>query len=127
MTIVYEDLKNPTAGALIAYLAENRVDYKLQSASFDEDMEVLFAHRTLVFGRGTLGKAIVSLSRNVERVYYPWTDTDMARATRLRNVKGYLVSERVPLATAKGQWANTPEQRALMLSYPLDNLEISAA
>ena len=123
-TIVFEDLGNPCIEAFDRHLEREAVPRRLQSASFREDMAVLFAHRTLVFGRGSSGRAIVALSSNVERVYSTWMEPQMLTAANASDAQVFEFVERTPIATPVGQWANTEEQRALMLSYPLDNLDM---
>ncbi len=124
--LVYQDEGNPCIGALKIWLDEVGFPYVTQSSTLEEDLAVLMAAEHCVFGRGSFGPAVAVLSRNMRTLFHPWLDT---RFRELRDVFGLRVIgvEDVARTYMKpGDWRNTPEQRQMMLSYPIENLRLLA-
>jgi hypothetical protein len=75
VTLVFEDRGNPVIGALEAWLRDRGIRHDtVSSPTLDDDLRILFQHQTLVFGRGSFGRAVYSLSHVARDVYFPWTD-----------------------------------------------------
>jgi|GEM_PF-3549175 len=124
VALVFQDKGNPTIDALARHLDTLGIKYEMHSSTLEDDLRVLLSHQTLVFGRGTFGKAVTRLSPHVREVFYPWTDLDFGGIVRERNLTGHAVTEVRPTYTRIGEWKNSPEQRELMLEYPVGNLEL---
>lgn len=125
VSLVYQDRANPVIDALEHYLLSQRIQFSIYSSSLEEDLKILLSHETVVFGRGTFGKAVVSLSPHIKSVYYPWTDMDFKFILRARKISGYVIRENVAKYIAIGEWKNSTEQRKLMIDYPVSNLSLS--
>jgi hypothetical protein len=125
VSLVYQDDANPVIRALEQYLSAEGTSFTTHSCTLQDDLSVLMGHQTVVFGRGTFGKAVVSLAPHIKCVYFPWTDTDFRFILRAKSIAGYCVTEIEQRYIAVGAWANTPSQREQMIEYPVDNLIVA--
>jgi len=125
VTLVYQDKANPVIDAVEAYLLQRGVSFESHSGSLSDDLAVLLSHATLVFGRGTFGKAVTSLAPHVRRLYFPWTDSDFGFLLRAKRIDGFRVLETTPMHIPIGEWNNSPKQRQLMIDYPIENLTLN--
>ena len=108
---VYEDLKNPCVGALLGDAAS------VSAASlFTEDLAMLLNSKHLVAGFTTLAFAVYLLNPALTSLTIP--DYFAASLPAGEWGEGFtLKSVAVPGYIQVGEWANTPAQRELMLSY----------
>jgi hypothetical protein len=118
--LVSEDGSNPCVGALSDYLGRTGLPFRKQSGTFAEDAAVVFGARRVVFGVGTFGLGVAATSDRLREVY----------AFRHRNFDAFPAHTRVWLVEAgddyipRDGWTGSPEQLALMISYPADRLEL---
>jgi hypothetical protein len=121
--LVYEDEGNPCIAALKSWLKESDIDCVTHSRSLSEDMSVLLAASHCVFGHGTFGPAMALLSRHMKTILFCWLDRRFETVCRVTGIRGIIVDNLKP-AYMDGGWHNTPEQRQLMLDYPIENLRL---
>ena len=124
--LVFENRSNPVIDRLIDHLEDKGLDYSLHSESFEADLRLLLAARTLVTARGTLTESLLLLSPHLHtwisfshepHVYF--RRRPIARRVEISDVDGEY--SRILLA---GNWQNSPEQRDMMLNYPVENLSV---
>ena len=122
--LVYEDEGNPCVGAVKGWLDEIALPYVSQSRTLEEDVAILMAAQHCVFGRGSFGLAVTILSRNMRTLFYSWLEPNFGaipwggRAVMVEDAaNGYI---------RLGDWRNTPEQKQMMLDYPISNLRLRA-
>ena len=131
--IVHEDFGNPCVEALRDWLIAENVPVRLQSGSLTEDIAVLLDAPHLVFGFGTFGYAICRLSKHIKTLHYfepelggryafiPGID----QVFSVRDQQGdYLEAAPWAMPINGEYWRNTPEQRQMMLTYPVEHLAI---
>jgi hypothetical protein len=127
VVVVTEDFENPVVEPFLAWVKASGWELVLQSSNLRDDLLLLFGARALVSGRGSFLWAVHALSRNLEHFYYfqwpfevsplsrsgitSWSVTDATR----EYVRNFL----------HNNWANSPEQRAMMLEYPAENLKVA--
>lgn len=127
VTIVHEDSVNPVLPGILEAAAQRKIPVFQQSGSVYDDVAVLLTARRLVAGRGTFVPAIAGLSRAVERVYYFENKFSVFPArhdveiVRVADANGDYVRN-----VLSHNWSNSPEQRALMLDYPVSSLVIES-
>jgi len=125
VTIVHEDVRSPVLTPLLEACKKRGLPVFEQSGSVQQDIAFLLRAETLVAGRGTFIPAIAGLSRNATEVFYfedkfsVFPPVPGLSLTRVVDRKGDYVTQ----ALSKN-WANTKEQRDLMVSYPAANLSI---
>lgn len=127
VTIVHQDEKNPVLHPLLALCARRRIPSLRQTGTLAEDLPTLLRASTLVAGRGTFIPAIAGLGRHVRTVYFFEDKFSLFPAVPGLNI--IRVTDRAGDYVEKilsGNWANTPEQRALMLEYPVSSLVIES-
>ena len=114
--LVFEDKGNPCIEALEEWLIARGIPYKTQSGTLLDDMSALIDAPHLVFGYGTFGYGVCRLSKQVQSVHYfvPELGGRYGFIPQIRQV--YSVSDR--------EGKNTAEQRAMMLTYPADALQV---
>lgn len=126
VVLVFEDRSNPVIGRLIEHLEDKGLDYSLQSESFETDLSVLLAARTLVTAQGTLTESLLLLSPHLDT----WISFSHEPHVYFRRRP---IARRVEISDADGEysrflldgnWQNSPEQRDMMLNYPLENLSV---
>jgi hypothetical protein len=127
VTVVHQDQKNPVLDPLLAMCRKRQIPVSHQTGTLLEDLPTLLRASTLVAGRGTFIPAIAGLARGVKTVYFfedkfsVFPAVPDLRIIRVRDRHGDYVEK-----TLSGNWANTPEQRALMLEYPMSSLVIES-
>lgn len=129
VVMVFEDQYNPVINALIEFVKQQGIAYETHSGDIHQDVEVLLGAKHLVIARGTFIYPILSLSKNAKEVFYfeidelsPWGLQHSHIAFRK------CVDERGDYrSTILTCWDNSPEQNALMLSYPESSLKIEEA
>jgi len=129
--VVFEDRGNPCVNALEQYLTEKRIAFRMQSGTLAEDLSVLIDAPHLAFGFGTFGYAVCKLSKRIETVHFFAPElsgyaTAGGGSYRMIPVidKVYSIHDRGGGYIKVGDWKNTPEQRELMCSYPIEALEV---
>lgn len=127
VVMVYEDSGNPVIDALDTHIRALGLPLRISSGTLWQDLEPLLAASVLVGGMGTFIPAVVGLSRQLQRLY------QFGHLAWLHDY-GVLPPELV-LVRDKGSysqqmlrrnWRNLPEQRRLMLEYPLSQLDLPA-
>ena len=122
--IGFEDDLNPCIGALQHWLNEIGVPFITQSASLQEDLSVQVNARHCVYGHGSFGPAIIRLSQRMQTVFMPWTMVGSVRIARIAGVRPILAQDVAGEYIRAGNWHGTPEQRRMMLDYPIENLAL---
>jgi hypothetical protein len=116
--LVFEDRGNPAIDAVEAALRSRGIEVRTQSADLVSDMRVLLTATTLVASRGSFCPALAGLSTRM-RKFYLFEDRDPA--VEKFGITVVEVSDRLGDYRARlisGNWRASPEQLALMLSYP---------
>jgi hypothetical protein len=132
--LVFEDRGNPCVNALEQWLTEQLIPYRITSGSLHEDMSALIDAPHLVFGHGTFGYAACRLSKQVQTVHFFAPELggsyrympNIGEAIKVVDRAGNYIKAfeyGVPFDAAEG-WRNTPVMREIMLTYPIDWLEI---
>ncbi len=125
VVLVYEDEGNPCVGALRDWLAREGIPAAIQSATLEEDVGELLAAENIVLADGTFTRPILLLSDRLRHVHafrtLPNPDLLMAVGVAWRVVEDAAGEYLKP-----GEWRNTPEQRARMLTYPRAKLRFAA-
>ena len=121
--LVFENKLNPVIEPLESFLESLGLPYTTQSGTVGEDIEALVNARLMLFGLGSFGPAVCQLSDEIDLVMYfgcgdnPWYHS-------IPSVKKAVeVLDRAGAYMKPGDWHNTPEQRALMVNYPVENLK----
>jgi hypothetical protein len=125
--LVFENRLNPVIPALEAWITARGVPFTTQSGALTDDVAALMNGRYLVFGLGTFGPGVCQLSDRIEQVFYfasGWPQhfrsiPTIGRVVEVLDVAGGY--------TKVGEWDNSPERRALMLDYPIENLAFDDA
>ena len=125
--LVFENRLNPVIPALEAWIAARGIPFSTQSGALTDDVAALMNGRYLVFGLGTFGPGVCQLSDRVEQVFYfasGWPQhfksiPTIGTVVEVLDVAGGY--------TKVGEWDNSPERRALMLDYPIENLAFDDA
>lgn len=124
--LVFEDRTNPCIDAAEAWLKARRLEVVTQSSSLEEDLRVLLSARRLVIGLGTFGISVAMLSTRLRRLYTFKSETwDYLRLPEVEMVQGVDVAGRYTLALLSQNWTGSAEQRALMLSYPVETIRFN--
>ena len=124
VVIVHQDDKNPVLAPLIEACHEQGLNVEKFSGSLVEDLTLLLGAHTIVAGRGTFIPAIVGLSDSIRTVYYfedkfvLFPERPDVEITRVLDADGRYRNELL-----SNNWANSPEQRGLMVEYPLSHLK----
>lgn len=126
VSLVFEDRGNPCVDALEALLHAKDLPYRMQSGTLAEDLSALIDAPHVVFGFGTFGYSVCRLSKRIETIHYfePEHGGVYADIPGIGHV--FAVRDRAGKYIKPGEWHNTPAQRELMLSYPIDALEVEA-
>jgi hypothetical protein len=124
--LVYENERNPCVPALKAWLGEIGLPFVVQSRTLAEDLGVLLAASHVVFGRGTFGLAIAMLSTHLRTLFHSWLQPDFGPILEATGVRQVSVTDVAGGYIKVGDWRNAPEQRRMMLDYPIENLRIEA-
>ncbi len=126
--LVFEDRSNPCVDAVEAALRERGIEVMLQCATLAEDFRVLLSASRLVASCGTFTHMVAHLSKRLQCVYF-FDRHDMFEQSDIEVFRECGV-EVVTVEDAKGEfkarvlahWTGSSEQRALMLTYPAENL-----
>jgi len=126
--LVFEDRGNPCIDAVEAALRERGIEVMLQCATLAEDLRVLLSARRLVASRGTFTHMIAHLSKRLQSVYF-FDRGDVFEQADIEVFRACGVGV-VSVEDAKGEfkdrvlahWTGSSEQRALLLTYPAENL-----
>ncbi len=119
--LVSEDRLNPCINALLAKYA-GMITHVCKPGDPKNDIAVLCRAKSIVFGMGTFSFPIMCLSGNLAKVWFPKYDNDVQGPIGLHHLE--TTSIPLPGYMKPGEWANTPEQRKLMLEYSLPVPEI---
>ena len=132
--LIFEDRANPCIDGLEAWLGEQGIACRTQSGTLHQDMSALIDAPHLVFGYGTFGYAACRLSKRIRTLHYfaPELGGRYGLIDGIEQV--YAVSDREGRyikaldwgGADRGEWANTPEQRHMMLTYPEAWLQLDA-
>ena len=121
--LVFEDRANPCVGAVEEALRARGVRVETQSSDLRADLRLLLSAKRLVGGIGSFCVAVAALSTRLQKLYLfeksaavlRQLDIDVVRAVdRSGNYRRHILSE---------NWAASREQLALMLSYPVEDIE----
>jgi len=121
--LVFEDRSNPCIEAAEAALRHRGIEVLLQSGSLADDLRLLMSATCLVGGRGSFAYMIAHLSGRLRRAYF--FERGGMEALRELGIAVIIARDADHEFKAKllnNNWIASPEQRALMLSYPADNL-----
>jgi hypothetical protein len=125
--LVFEDYSNPCVEAAEAALRACGVKVLMQSGTLEEDLRVLLSASQLVGSRCSFADAIAYLSERLQRAHFFEPKTRIADIRALRELGVEVIVARDADGEFKenvlnDSWINSAEQRALMLSYPVDKL-----
>lgn len=125
--LVFEDYGNPVVQALISWCASHGLPLSLHSWGLARDLALLLRAHTLVVGRGTFMPGVVALSRHAREVhsYGPFDEGGSWGLDHIRNLI-YSDPDGAYLKAVR-PWRDTLAQRALMLSFPADQLEVCSS
>lgn len=115
--VVYEDMQNPVIKEIVDYCKDKHIDYKTQSATLRDDLELLLSLKHLVFSRGTFGFSLSSIHPGLETAYTfdAWLPEIMGTVIHIKDMMDKYVPAVYP-------WKNSEDQREVMLNYPEENL-----
>ena len=123
VTIVHQDLLNPVLPELVRLCEQRGIRPRLVSGSLADDISVLLESFCLVAGRGTFVPAIAGLSRLCRKLYFFEDKCNLV--PRRSGIEVVRVVDSVGTYRQKllsRNWEDTPQQRDMMLSYPLSSL-----
>lgn len=125
VTIVHQDNQNPVLKPLLARIKRMGVSLHVQSSSLEEDVGLILRAHSVASSRGTFIPAITGLSSSIQKVFLFGVGQqfreDLEKVTVLDRSGGYW--SRV----CDANWANTEEQRNLMVSYPSSRLTFAGS
>jgi hypothetical protein len=136
--IVYEDLKNPCVVAFREFLKNISFRYSEKSGTLEDDVCELLGGKLICYGFGTFVESILCLSSNAIAAYafrsvesFPGLNKpSKAGIKEILIRKGltlHVIRDSTPGYIQGHGWANTAEQRELMLTFPEQSLEITKA
>ena len=120
---MYQDTSNPVVIELKNYCESLGMTVELQSGTIHDDLHVLLSAKTLVAGRGTFIPGVAGLSSECEKIFYFEDKCNLV--PRRSGIELIRVSDKEGTyreSILSNNWNNTPEQRELMLTYPLSSL-----
>jgi hypothetical protein len=127
VTMVYQDEGNPVIVALRTAVHHLGIPLRCVSGSLADDLAILLSASTLVTGSGTFASGVSALSRHLTTVYCfenrfnPWGNPHVSTVTLVDGQGGYVRQ------VMRRNWANTPDQRDLMLRYPQEAITFTTA
>lgn len=121
--IMSMDRANPCVDALEEYLRSIKVRFDFRSGSVKDDISSLYNATEIVAGWGTFIPMISLLSENVKKVFF-FRDPQQAPRLSAGGAKVVVVGDVSNEYMQRGSWKNTPEQRKMMLDYPVSSLKI---
>lgn len=130
VVLVFENKTNPVIDALEKWCAKNIIDLEEVSGNLKDDIEYLLQAKTVVASNGTFIPVISCLSRHLENLYlfHPLRKNfvyDFCNKILRKDLGINVVYDRVGKYSSDildHNWKNTDDQKALMLSYPEQNL-----
>lgn len=125
-TVVFADEANPVLSPLLDLISASGLSVSVQSSSLEEDLRVLLSAKSLVASRSTLISSIANLSSAIERVFVFGTEDFFIRLYRedIPLYAGVDLTGGYWTQVCDENWAGSPEQIALMLEYPHEDLAI---
>ena len=128
VVIVHQDHSNPVLPEIQELCRKLNLEFKLQSGPVVEDIAALLKAETIVAGRGTFIPAVANLSRHCRRVFYFEDKCNLVpRRTGIELIRVSDQEKTYKEAILSNNWQNTPEQRDLMVSYPMSSLVIEGS
>jgi hypothetical protein len=125
--VVFEDFGNPVVQALVAWCAEKSLPLTLHSWGLPRDLAVLLRAHTLVVGRGTFMPGVVALSQNAREVH-SYGPLDEGGVWGLGHIHNLIYADRNEAYLRRVRpWRHRPSQRELMLSFPVDQLDVRSS
>jgi hypothetical protein len=122
--LVSEDRQNPTIAGAEEALRLRGVEVIVQSGTLLDDLRVLLSARRLVASIGTFLPAVALLSPRLGSFYQFGRHPNPVLALRgIRVLRAYDREGRFS-ATVAVNWGARPEQLAMMMSYPIDGIQI---
>jgi hypothetical protein len=121
--LVFEDRGNPAIGAAEAALRERGIEVLTQSGELAADLHLLLHAPCLVASVGTFCPAIASLSTRTRKVYLFGPRIQSLLDLGVHTVEARDREGIYHRAVRSMNWQATPEQIALMLSYPAAALD----
>jgi NedA-like, galactose-binding domain len=122
--VVYEDRGNPCVNALEDYLRGSGIPFTIRSGELLDDMSHILHARVIATGFGSFAWGLTMLSSTIETVYAFRKAAWFRMVEEAGHCKVLDVRERPGTYIEHGEWADSPEQRRLMLTYPVDDIEI---
>ncbi len=122
--LVFEDRRNPVVDALENLLKSRGIPYRCQSGSLEDDISSLLNAKHMVYGSGTFGPAVCHFSDEIDTIHHFLPEGGHAFENTDNITRTFEVSDASGGYIRVGEWRNTPEQRRLMLEYPVDRLKI---
>jgi hypothetical protein len=123
--LVAEDHANPCYRGIVEWCTTHRVLCRDSGASVNESIKEISRASNLVVGTGTFAPSIVYLAQSPVRVFtfgeevHPFLADPSTTVTRIRDTRGTYTHK-----ILSDNWANTHEQRELMVNYPMSALTL---
>lgn len=121
--LVFEDRGNPCIDAAEAALRERGFEVLTQSGELAADLHLLLHAPCLVGSVGTFCPAIAALSTRTRKIYLFGSRIQSLQDLGVHIVEGRDRQGAYNRAVRSMNWQASPEQIALMLSYPADALD----
>lgn len=122
--VIAEDFSDSLTGQLIERLS-SLASVSAELLSLVEDVKLLLSGKTLALSVGTFALTIAGLSQNIRSLYHfgspPLVSIDPSKIFIVSDDLGHYVRD-----VRSNNWMNSPEQRALVANYSVDNLSIRA-
>jgi len=121
--LVFEDRSNPCVEAAASELKRQGYPVILQSGTLAEDIRVLLSATRFASARGTFGEMIAHLSHRLQRAYF--FERPRLEVLRRLGIEAILAKDVGGEFTSKllsNNWEASPEQQAMLLSYPANKL-----
>jgi hypothetical protein len=125
VVIVHQGTDMPVLAPLLSACEVRGLPVRTQSQSLMEDLSALLKASTIVAGRGSFVPQVVGLSRCVKTVYT--FENGFGLSVPKAGITTYRVYDAVGdfgESILKVNWKNTPAQRELMITYPVQSLGI---
>jgi hypothetical protein len=122
-----KDRNNPCIDAVEGALRARGVDVVTQSGTLVEDLRFLLSAGRIVAGRGTFLRMTSHLSDRLRRIYFFEEDNLSLCEMGVEVVKAVDADGEFKSKVIRNNWTNSLEQRALILSYPSQNLTFKPA
>lgn len=116
--LVHEDRRNPAVEAAETELRRQGLEVRMQSGDLAGDLNVLLNAPCLVASFGSFCMAASALSSRARKLYLFGPPVSAHRHLGLNVIEAIDSEGHYRHAATSGNWAASPEQIALMLSYP---------